>query len=353
MVIQNLLGQRIKSLRLKNKITAQELAKKMSYNSHQIILNIESGKRKVSSTELLKLTAIFNVNLEYFSDPYQIIESNCFLWNGKASLLELNNLELKIKKILSIYKKLGDFQKVPINYTSLSLEINKKNTIDYAILVGESLAKEWNLGDYPAQKLIDFIENELKILVLYIDLPKNISSASFKITGLSAIIVNNNSSEEDINFSVAYELFHIMTLDKTEIKAKNINKYLETLANSFVYGLLIPENFLLEEFKLLKHQSAIALFINTHAKKLKINTSVLLNRLKRLELLESFPKRLLNSNNSKLNKNNHLSKTFINRLWISLNNGDLLVEEALSLGYSKSQLKKVFESNNLKIPLGF
>jgi len=58
------IGQRIKELRMKAGISQQKLAEMLGV-SRPTITQIESGERKVSSDELIKLAEIFNVSIDH------------------------------------------------------------------------------------------------------------------------------------------------------------------------------------------------------------------------------------------------------------------------------------------------
>jgi transcriptional regulator with XRE-family HTH domain len=58
------IGQRIKELRIKTGISQQKLAERLGV-SRPTITQIESGERKVSSDELIKLAEIFDCTIDY------------------------------------------------------------------------------------------------------------------------------------------------------------------------------------------------------------------------------------------------------------------------------------------------
>lgn len=100
------IGQRIKGLRTKIGINQQKLAVMLGV-SRPTVTQIESGDRKVSSDELIKLSKIFNVSIE------QLIclqdEPEVILQNKKAG----NKVELKMR-INVPQKKVANFREILI-----------------------------------------------------------------------------------------------------------------------------------------------------------------------------------------------------------------------------------------------
>lgn len=64
------IGKRIKELRERTNLTQEELAKKLGI-SRPSISQIESGQRKISSSELEKLSQIFEISMEELLNPYE------------------------------------------------------------------------------------------------------------------------------------------------------------------------------------------------------------------------------------------------------------------------------------------
>ncbi len=62
-----MVGERVRTARKALGITQQELSKGLDFKDRQILSNIESGLRKVSSDELLALMRILGKSLDYFA----------------------------------------------------------------------------------------------------------------------------------------------------------------------------------------------------------------------------------------------------------------------------------------------
>ncbi|MDQ0816026.1 transcriptional regulator with XRE-family HTH domain [Bacillus pumilus] len=74
------LGERIKQLREKNDWSLRELESRVNIN-YSVLSRIESGKRPVTDSELLKFADIFDVSTDYLvgrsvNPDYKIIDDN-------------------------------------------------------------------------------------------------------------------------------------------------------------------------------------------------------------------------------------------------------------------------------------
>ncbi|MBR0592128.1 MULTISPECIES: helix-turn-helix domain-containing protein [Bacillus] len=78
--MKNKLGERIKELREKNDWSLRELESRVNIN-YSVLSRIESGKRPVTDSELLKFADIFDVSIDYLvgrsdNPDYKIFDDN-------------------------------------------------------------------------------------------------------------------------------------------------------------------------------------------------------------------------------------------------------------------------------------
>lgn len=107
------IGDRIKILRLKSKLTQEELVKKLGLNSKSSIANYESGYSVPSDDIKLKMCKVFNCSMDYLmgltSEETKLnaenrLEQILVLANGlniqEANYLikQLNKAKIKIEK---------------------------------------------------------------------------------------------------------------------------------------------------------------------------------------------------------------------------------------------------------------
>ena len=117
---------------------------------------------------------------------------------------------------------------------------------------GERFAAEFRLGDVPAKRLVEVMEDDLGILVLMVEALDGISGAACRLAELDVVLINRNEVPGRRHFDLAHELFHILTWeamppehseDAVEISKNRV----EQLANSFASAILMPAT-VLERF---------------------------------------------------------------------------------------------------------
>ena len=93
---------------------------------------------------------------------------------------------------------------------------------------------------------MDVIQNDLSVLVLMIDTPSGISSASCHLPEFDALLVSCREVIERRNFDIAHELFHILNWDtmppqhSPSIGEAKLNRT-EKLADNFAGAELMPQ----------------------------------------------------------------------------------------------------------------
>ncbi|MEA1959290.1 MAG: helix-turn-helix domain-containing protein, partial [Chloroflexota bacterium] len=101
------IGQRIKEMRIKTAISQQKLAGMLGV-SRPTITQIESGERKVSSDELIKLAEIFNSSIDYLiglkDEPEVILgEQKKKLERSKEPDMRINVPQKNLDKFREIF----------------------------------------------------------------------------------------------------------------------------------------------------------------------------------------------------------------------------------------------------------
>jgi Zn-dependent peptidase ImmA (M78 family) len=113
--------------------------------------------------------------------------------------------------------------------------------------LGQRIWKILNLGNRPAYALVSLLENSYGIKIWYKNLGEDGSAASTIGDFGEGILVNSQEAPWRRNFSIAHELFHLITWD--EIEGNTSNDRIEKLANAFASALLLPKIPLKEAFE--------------------------------------------------------------------------------------------------------
>lgn len=243
-------GRRIKWFREQHKMTQDELAKHLGFSDRQTLSDIEAGKRKAASDELVTLTKALEVELEDLLDPFRLVGEGGF--NFRVENVDRATVDAfadQASRWIATYRELGRQVGVEPARLGQKLELTRESSFEDAAASAEVLCTRWNLGDAPADSLERALERELGTLVLFVDAPDGVSGAASHLPGLQTILVNRKEAPSRRAFDLAHELFHIMTWDAMppariegwEPKPIKGNR-VERLANVFAASLLMPES---------------------------------------------------------------------------------------------------------------
>ena len=240
----NIIGTRIKALREERKLSQDDLARLFGFKDRQTVSAIETGERRVSAEELLIAVEKLGAPLDYFTDPFLLVGEGRFSWRqtdvGPQRLTAYeNNAGRWIAAFRAIAPQVG--RAAPLLRRSLGLT----RRFEDAMEAGERFAAEFKLGDVPATRLIEIMEQELGILVLMVDAFQGISGAACRLPELDVVLINRHEVPGRRHFDLGHELFHILTWDAmppehSEEARETGGNRVEQLANNFASAVLMP-----------------------------------------------------------------------------------------------------------------
>jgi Zn-dependent peptidase ImmA (M78 family)/DNA-binding XRE family transcriptional regulator len=362
-----LISRRLKHAREKIGLTQVELSVKLGFKDRQTVAAIEAGQRKLSAEELVRAMQALGVDIDYFTDPFRLVGEGRFSWrttkDTNASLLDA--FEDRAGRWIALYRKLGEGVDASPNPLQPRLTLTEKSSYEEAREAAEALGREWKLGEIPALKLSERVEEKLGALVLYVDAPKGISGAACVLPGLNAILTNRNDPEGRRHYDLAHEIFHLLTWEQMppehlegEIPRGGKGKRIEQLADNFASALLMPEGTLAPRWRA-RGNTEIHDWLNTTATDLLVTASALKWRLVQLEWLRRAD--LLEIRDDRLTANGRprqphplpklFSHAFAQRLREALSKGDLSVRRAASLvEMTIEDLADLFKAYGLPVP---
>ena len=363
-----LIGQRLKALREEKNLSQDDLARVFGFKDRQTVSAIENGERRLSADELLLAVQKLDAPLEYFTDPFRLVGEGRFNWrqtNVPAAVL--GAYERIAGRLIAVFRALGaDLgEKPPLLRRSLTL--TKNSRFEDAAAAGERFAAEYRLGDKPAEKLAEIMENELQILVLFVT-PNNlgVSGAACRLPDLDVVLINRKETPGRRHFDLAHELFHILTWEflppvhieeATEIGGNRI----EQLANAFASALLMPRH-VIEPFAdwTALRGKALASPLNSAADALQVTSSALLWRLVSLGLVDKVEARALSPDALRLNGRKAkraakapalFSKKFVEIVARAVDEGRVSTRKVAGLlGLAVDDLAELFESHGVPAP---
>jgi Zn-dependent peptidase ImmA (M78 family) len=174
-------------------------------------------------------------------------------------------------------------------------ETNVEDVEEQANYIRES----FNLGHYPAVTLSKTLEDYYGVKFLQFDYGNNAgSAASTKSDFGVCILVNKSEIPWRQNFSVAHELFHLLTWDeklfKTNEENEEFKQHNEDLANAFAAELLMPEESIAGEIRKIAPDGECQFTdLVIIARKFDVSTKALLTRLESLGFIKTETKEQL------------------------------------------------------------
>ncbi len=245
---ENLIGRRIKALRQDRGLSQDDVARMLGLNDRQVTSMIETGARRVSAQELVLAADQLGAPLDYFTDSFRLDGEGQFsLRHTGVPADRLKEYECRAGGWIGAYRTLAEQtgRKAPTVRPSLGL--TQWSRPKDAINAGERFAAEFELGDVPARRLGQVMEDALSILVLMVEAGEGIFGAACRLPELDAVLIARRETARRRHFELAHELFHILTWEPmpprhVEEAAETGGDHVEQLANSFAAALLMPSD---------------------------------------------------------------------------------------------------------------
>jgi Zn-dependent peptidase ImmA (M78 family)/transcriptional regulator with XRE-family HTH domain len=366
-ISQKLIGYRVKAAREAKGWTQDQLAQGLGLNDRQSVSDIENGKRALKPDELLALSDLLERDIEFFIDPFAVAGEAQFSWRAAPEVPEdiLDGFELKAGQWIGLLRWLREQQGSRTSVLKRALRLSAQSSFEDAQERAESLVAELDLGVIPAETLIDKIERELDIPVLFVDTVEadngnTISGATCHLEEMGVILINRNETEARRFYDLAHELFHALTWDamkpdhreSNSIEERNKGKRIEQLANNFAAALLMPRaslNKLIDGSR----QGDIAHLCEVAAL-LRVAPVALAWRLFNLKLIGDDTRRALSQEKQRPSVSGppkRFSVSFVRMLHEALENGRLSARKAAkAMGLGLGGLTELFAQYDLPAP---
>lgn len=246
------LGATIRRLRESFGWSQADLAQRLGWSSHVIVGNVESGARDIKASELAVLSRVFKVSVDALLGTDSIQEERFVLWREVPSddsvAAEQNAQFLEACDRYNFLEQAvysASARTAPRELPFFSLDIGK-TSFDEVSRLAERTREALNLGPYPASDLMRTLEEDCDVKIIYLNLPQNSGSAACSVVSSGKfIMLNSREVPWRRNFSLAHELFHLVTWDSRLFAQIYEDEYLwkknEQLANAFAAALLMPQ----------------------------------------------------------------------------------------------------------------
>lgn len=349
--MKNVIGQRIKSERQSQNLTQEELIVKSQLEwDRQTLGSVERGERDLKAWELGKLSKALKIEVSSFFYE-KSSEKSVILWRNKPE--RFKEVEANFFKLCKDYKFIEDINKIKIeSFRSLPSRSIDLNVFTYndANVLAEEIRDELDLGDYPSSVIINVLEEKYGVKFFFNDLGGHGSAACSISDDGKSIIVSSSEVSWRQKFSIAHELFHLLTWNNSlldQIESDNgLCEYNEKLANAFAGGLLVPSEALKREVNIfakknkLSDGSLVAIAtqfgVSLEALLWRMSSVRLVTRDSVLEALNDSGLRTLDQESrSTIDRKKLLSKRFVRLAYVAFENG----------GISRARLAKMLNSN--------
>lgn len=357
---------RLQALRERNKLTQVQLAKALGFKDRQTLSQIEIGERTLGFQEMLRAAEVFGVRIDYFTDPFELAGEGAFSWRqANVDPVALSEFEQKAGKWIAAFRYLSKLRGDRIHSSLCRVALTQRSSYEDAIHEGEAIGATLQLGEIPAARLADALQDEWDTLVLYVDTMPGVSGAACQLDQLNAVLINRLEHPARRAYDLAHELFHLLTWQTMPPKhvestspVERDEKRIEQLAENFAAGLLMPlrtisalvatrsprEGGLAEWLK----ESATTLGVSGPALKWRLLNA---NVFKRVDLMVLSDDLLRAGNDTQVAPPARLSKRFVSVMSWGIEEGHVSVRRvAQLLGTSLDDLRDLFAEHGLAAP---
>lgn len=241
--------RRLLALRQARGVTQEQLATALEFKDRQTLSDIEGGGRVIAFPELSKAARFFGVKIDYFTDPLKMAGEAKFSWRRSMESGDgLDTFEDRAGDWIAAYRYLRKLKGETVNSSLTQIGLGPKSSFEDAWAEGEAIAQALELGEVPALRLAQALEDQWDTLVLFVDAPTGISGAACQLGAMNTVIINRREPEGRRNYDLAHEVFHLITWSKMEpphieqVQTPTKYKRMENLAENFAAGLLMPSH---------------------------------------------------------------------------------------------------------------
>ncbi len=355
-----MIGERVSHARALADLSQSQLAERLGFKDRQTVSAIEGGKRAVTADELVTLAAVLKQPLDFFTDPYVVIEKHDFSYRASAGAAEVvPAFEDQITRLIATQRRFRELLGETASPIQPQISVlSKQSPLDFASFLGEKTARAWNLGEVPAMNLRAAIERQLGATILYVDAPAAISGVACRMADGDYIFINRNEPLSRQNFDLGHELFHLLTWEKMppeRMDLPGMRTPVERLADSFTAGLLMPTDVIKARWNQRVATQPLDAWLRQHAAELRVSPAALYWRTVNLGLIakDTMDAKALAciAEGTAESRPNLYSADFVARLHKVLDRGEVSVRKVMSLlDCSMEDLKALFAAYKLNVP---
>ena len=241
---RNLLASAIRNAREGLGLTQQALAAAAGFGSLQIVSAIETGQRDVKAWELVGIARALHTSVEALLGLDQP-EPARVLWRRGSSGVS-GAREAQLRERAERFALLEEWCELPPAEALPEFPFDpRRASFAEAERLALTVSRMLDLGSRPAASLLRVLEERFRLKVFYDELGEDESAACSRGAFGAAVLLNAAQAPWRRNFSLAHELFHLVTWAAVEALwpddgEPSWTERLETLADVFASQLLLP-----------------------------------------------------------------------------------------------------------------
>lgn len=239
------LGIAVRTAREAVGLTQSALAAAAGFASLQIVSAIETGQREVKAWELAKLARALHTSIDTLLGLEEEAEPARVFWRrGSAGISGVREAQLRERAerfaLLEAWCDPPSAEELP----DFSFDPRRSSFAD-AERLALSLSRTLDLGSRPAVSLLRVLEERFRVKVFYDELGDDQAAACVRGSFDAAVLLNAVQAPWRRNFSLAHELFHLVTWSAVisiwpPEGEPEWSERLEKLADVFASHLLLP-----------------------------------------------------------------------------------------------------------------
>jgi Zn-dependent peptidase ImmA (M78 family)/transcriptional regulator with XRE-family HTH domain len=254
-----LIGRRIREARERRDISQQKVADALGI-PRTAVTNIEAGSRNVSTLELTKLAALFNLSAAAFLDGAGVSDLAVVRARALSEAADSPEFGQVIDRMIDLCREGAELrrlldQEVPASLPNYAQRISAAGD---AVRQGEARAREerrrLGLGSAPLGDLPELIGDQgIWVASAAKDFPPNVSGLFLNHPEIGmAVLINGSHDRVRRRFSYAHEYGHALFDRQEELRLtqdRNSNELVEKRANAFAAGYLMPASGVLDQLR--------------------------------------------------------------------------------------------------------
>lgn len=247
------LGAAIRDRRRELGLTQGDIAVAVGFPAPQTVSDIERGERDVKAWELVRIARVLRTTSDDLLGPDSGSEARV-LWRRGSPAASKETEEMFLDRALR-YSLLEQWNHLPPAPALPDLPLDPHSaSFNDASRLAREVGNTLDLGSRPAASLASVLQEAFRVKLFFSELDGDESAASARGDFGCAVLINGRQAPWRRNYSLAHEVFHLVTWKSTcgawdsEAEEPEWLERIEKLANAFASHLLLPADEVSSQF---------------------------------------------------------------------------------------------------------